>query len=107
MSGGGTTVEKTENKLPKWLRPHIEGMAKRSDRISRQKFKPWEGEAVLGKNRMERKAQRGIEQVYKAGERPEHQQGVSSLDAAPERMRIHPNGTTLSTRSMRLRISRM
>ena len=82
MSGGGTTVEKTENKLPKWLRPHIEGMAKRSDRISRQKFKPWEGEAVLGKNRMERKAQRGIEQVYKAGERPEHQQGVASLDAA-------------------------
>ena len=82
MSGGGTTVEKTENKLPEWLRPHIEGMAKRSDRLSRKKFKPWEGEAVLGKNRTERKAQRGIQQVYKAGARPEHQQGVSSLDAA-------------------------
>lgn len=85
MGGGGTTKEKTENKLPKWLRPYIEGMAKRSDRLSRKKFKPWEGEAILGKNRMERKAQRGIKDVYQAGERAEHGQGISSLGAASQR----------------------
>tara|TARA_R110002167_G_scaffold153538_2_gene347744 strand:- start:94 stop:1191 length:1098 start_codon:yes stop_codon:yes gene_type:complete len=82
MSGGGKTIERTESKLPKWLRPHIEGMAVKSAKLANKKFKPFEGEAVLRKNRMEREAQTGIQQMYDAGERSEHGKGVSSLDAA-------------------------
>lgn len=82
MSGGGTTKEKIEQKLPEWLRPHIEGMAKRSDHISRQKFQGYGGDPIVRKSKMERHAQRGIQQMYRGGERAEHGKGVTSLDAA-------------------------
>ena len=83
--GGGVTKTSKDAQLPEWLRPYIEGMAKRSDRLSRKRYKPWEGASILGKNKMERKAQRGIQQIYGAGERGEHGQGVASLDAASRR----------------------
>lgn len=91
MSGGGSKSSSTKvGTMPAWMQERVESMLDRSQRLSRQEFKPWEGKAILRKNKEERKAQRGIRQMYDAGERQEHGQGVASLDAASRRYEDTP-----------------
>ena len=82
MGGSKTTTKTEEAKLPAWLKPYYTEMARRSGKLSRQNFVPYEGRKVAGRSPLELEAQRGIMSMARAGDRPEHQFGLGQLHSA-------------------------